>query len=157
VVEPGPSTADVDAVRSLIGREPVAAFEVVVRDGAGAPSVIRNAPLTDDGRPMPTRYWLVDRELARDVARLEAAGGVRRAEAEVDPDALAAAHRTYESERDAAVPAGHAGPRPFGGVGGTRQGVKCLHAHYAHWLAGGTDPVGEWVDASLRADVASRT
>ncbi len=41
--------------------------------------------------------------------------------------------------------AGHTGPRPFGGVGGTRQGVKCLHAHYAWLLAGGDDPVGRWV------------
>jgi hypothetical protein len=23
--------------------------------------------------------------------------------------------------------------------------VKCLHAHFAWWLAGGNDPVGEWV------------
>jgi exopolyphosphatase/guanosine-5'-triphosphate,3'-diphosphate pyrophosphatase len=27
-------------------------------------------------------------------------------------------------------------------VGGTRRGVKCLHAHYAFHLAGGDDPVG---------------
>ena len=42
---------------------------------------------------MPTRYWLVDRDLVRDVSRLEAAGGVKTAEAEVAPDALLAAHR----------------------------------------------------------------
>ena len=28
--------------------------------------------------------------------------------------------------------------RPTGGVGGTRRGVKCLHAHYAWYLAGAT-------------------
>ena len=151
-----PSAADVDAVRVLIGREPVARFEVVMRDAAGGPSVIRNAPLTVDGRPMPTRYWLVDRDLVRDVSRLEAAGGVKTAEAEVAPDALLAAHRAYEAERDAAVPAAHRGPRPFGGVGGTRRGVKCLHAHYAYWLAGGADPVGEWVDTRLGSPVGSR-
>jgi hypothetical protein len=150
------SAADVDAVRALIGREPVAPFEVVVRDAAGGPSVIRNAPFTVDGRPMPTRYWLVDRDLVRDVSRLEAAGGVKNAEAEVAPDALLAAHRAYEAERDAAVPEGYSGPRPFGGVGGTRRGVKCLHAHYAYWLAGGADPVGEWVDARLGSPVGSR-
>ncbi|HZD17323.1 MAG TPA: DUF501 domain-containing protein, partial [Actinomycetota bacterium] len=32
----------------------------------------------------------------------------------------------------------------FGGVGGTRSGVKCLHAHYANHLAGGADPAGAW-------------
>jgi hypothetical protein len=47
------------------------------------------------------------------------------------------------------VPADHVGPRPSGGVGGTRVGVKCLHAHYAWYLAGGDDPVGRWVAAHL--------
>jgi hypothetical protein len=27
--------------------------------------------------------------------------------------------------------------------------VKCLHAHYAWYLAGGEDPVGRWVDERL--------
>ncbi|HEY5860982.1 MAG TPA: DUF501 domain-containing protein, partial [Actinomycetota bacterium] len=33
----------------------------------------------------------------------------------------------------------------WGGVAGTRTGVKCLHAHYAYHLAGGVDPIGAWV------------
>jgi hypothetical protein len=81
--------------------------------------------------------------------RLEAAGGVRAAEAAVDPDELAAAHERYAAERETAIPPAHTGPRPFGGVGGTRQGVKCLHAHYAWLLAGGDDPVGRWVADQL--------
>ena len=32
-----------------------------------------------------------------------------------------------------------------GGVGGTRVGVKCLHAHLANHLAGNDDPVGRLV------------
>jgi len=34
---------------------------------------------------------------------------------------------------------------PRGGVGGTRVGVKCLHAHLANYLAGNDDPVGQLV------------
>jgi hypothetical protein len=34
-------------------------------------------------------------------------------------------------------------------VGGTRTGIKCLHAHYAWFLAGGDDPVGRWVHDHL--------
>jgi len=34
-------------------------------------------------------------------------------------------------------------------VGGTRRGVKCLHAHLAWWLAGGSDPVGAWTAGRL--------
>lgn len=142
-------------VRELLGREPLADFEVVVRDGAGWPVVIRNGPLLPDGTPMPTRYWLVGRRENLLCGRLEAAGGVNRAEAEVDAEELAAAHQRYAAERDAALPAGHTGPRPSGGVGGTRIGVKCLHTHYAYFLAGGDDPVGRWVQDHLASVSAS--
>ena len=142
-------------VRELLGREPMAAFEVIVRDAGGWPVVIRNGPLLADGRPMPTRYWLVGRHEHTSVSRLEAAGGVRRAEAEVDPEDLAEAHRRYAVEREAAIPATHRGPRPSGGVGGTRLGVKCLHTHYAWYLAGGDDPVGRWVHEQLELAGAS--
>jgi uncharacterized protein len=144
-----PSADDVATVERLLGRRPQGAFEVVVRHPDGSPLVIRNAPLLDDGTPMPTRYWLVGEPERARVGRLESEGGVGRAEREVDAEALAAAHRRYAAERDAAVPSGHAGPRPSGGVGGTRTGVKCLHAHYAWYLAGGDDPVGRWVDERI--------
>lgn len=141
---------DHEMVAQLLGRRPRGDYDVVVRDGAtGAPVVIRNAPLLDDGTPMPTRFWLVDPALNRAIGTLESDGGVRTAESDVDPDALAGAHRRYAAERDAAVPDGHRGPRPSGGVGGTRTGVKCLHTHYAWWLAGGDDPVGGWVHHQL--------
>jgi hypothetical protein len=67
----------------------------------------------------------------------------------VDASALAEAHRRYAAERDALIPEDRLGPRPSGGVGGTRHGVKCLHAHVAWWLAGGDDAVGDWVAARL--------
>jgi hypothetical protein len=136
-------------VATLLGRPPRCKFEVVVRDREGDPVVIRNEPLLDDGTPMPTRYWLVGEAESRAVSHLEAAGGVRRAAAEVDPAAVADAHRRYAAERDAAIPDGWAGARPSGGVGGTRQGVKCLHCHYAWFLAGGDDAVGRWVAEQL--------
>ncbi len=141
---------DDQAVAALLGRKPRGAYEVVVRDATGAPVVIRNAPRLDDGTPMPTLYWLVGAREREAVSRLEAAGGVKQAEADVDPVALAAAHARYAAERDAAL-ASEPAPRPAGGVGGTRRGVKCLHAHYAWFLAGGDDPVGRWVAQRLAA------
>jgi uncharacterized protein len=141
--------ADIAAVAQLLGRDPGGAFLVVVRDEAGRPVVIANEPFLRDGTPMPTRYWLVDPALRVLVGRLEAAGGVKEAAEHVDGVALADAHRRYAAERDALVPSGWHGPRPSGGVGGTRQGVKCLHAHLAWWLAGGSDPVGAWVAQRL--------
>lgn len=145
---------DVIAVADLLGREPLGSFDVLVRDASGAPLVVRNAPLLDDGTPMPTRFWLVDPSLGTRVARIESAGGVRAAEAAVDAGELQAAHDRYAAERDAAIPDEYEGPRPHGGVGGTRRGVKCLHAHYAWHLAGGDDPVGRWVATALAEDDA---
>jgi hypothetical protein len=140
---------DARRVTELLGRPPRAGFNVAVRDRAGDPVVICNHPLLADGTPMPTRYWLVSAELRAAVDRLEASGAVRRAETAVDPAALEDAHRRYAAERDAALPAGWQGPRPTGGVGGTRRGVKCLHAHLAWYLAGGDDPVGEWTASRI--------
>jgi len=140
----GATVEDRDAIRALLGREPTAEFEVVVRRHAGGPVVIRNAPFTRDGTPMPTRYWLCDPFLRDAVSRLESTGGVREAEAAVPAERIAAAHAAYAAERDALIDPGHTGPRPSGGVGGTRAGVKCLHAHLAWWLTGADDPVGEW-------------
>ncbi|MSO78910.1 MAG: DUF501 domain-containing protein [Acidimicrobiia bacterium] len=142
---------DLEAVRERLGREPLADFDVVVRDADGAPVVVRNAPFMRDGTPMPTRYWLIDPHLVHAVSVLEADGGVRSAEHDIDPVELATAHARYATARDAAISPDHAGPRPSGGVGGTRVGVKCLHAHYAWYLAGGDDPVGAWVADRLAA------
>ena len=149
------SGGDCEQVAQLLGRRPSGDFDVVVRDASGRPAVIRNAPILADGRPMPTRYWLVDEQLRRLVGRLESDGGVRAAEAAVDAAELAAAHARYRAERDAALPDDHDGLRPSHGVGGTRRGVKCLHAHYAWHLAGGDDPVGRWVAERLGPGVAA--
>jgi len=148
------TSLDVDRVTQLLGRRPQGDFSVVVRGANGDPRVVRNAPLLHDGTPMPTRYWLVDPADVAAVSRVEAAGGVNAAEAEIDPVVLEHAHATYAAERDAQVPDSHTGPRPYGGVAGTRRGVKCLHAHYASWLAGNDDPVGKWVAERLQAHLA---
>lgn len=154
---PEPSAADRTQVAELLGREPRGEFTVVRRCEDGTPSVLENAPLLADGTPMPTRYWLVDHQLRERVARLEAQGGVRQAADAVDPHVLAAAHARYAAERDALLPESHEGPRPSGGVGGTRHGVKCLHAHVAWWLVGGEDPVGDWVARRLELKRAGST
>ena len=141
--------ADIARVGELLGRLPQGQFEIVVRTKSGDPVVLRNAPFLDDGTPMPTRYWLLGEHETVIVGRLEASGGVNQAEADIGPTALEETHNRYAAERDAAIDPAHTGPRPFGGVGGTRIGVKCLHAHFGWWLAVGDDPVGQWVADKL--------
>ena len=143
------NSADNARVGELLGRIPQGQFEIVVRTKSGDPVVLRNAPFLDDGTPMPTRYWLLGEHETVIVGRLEASGGVNQAEADIGPTALEETHSRYAAERDAAIDPTHIGPRPFGGVGGTRVGVKCLHAHLGWWLAMGDDPVGQWVADKL--------
>ena len=92
------SPHDVERVTALLGRRPQGDFSVVLRDADGEPRVVRNAPLLHDGTPMPTRYWLVDPADVAAVSRLEAAGGVDTAEAEVDGTALGREHARYAAE-----------------------------------------------------------
>lgn len=138
---------DTEAVTELLGRAPQGAFEVVVRGAEGSPVVLRNFPILNDGRPMPTLYWLCGARENMLVGRLESMKGVRRSEADLGLEVINAAHDRYRIERDSVLDESDAQPlhRPTGGVGGTRNGVKCLHAHYGWWLAGGDDPVGQWV------------
>ena len=113
--------------------------------------MIRNAPFLHDGTPMPTRYWLVGADVSRRVSQLESRGGVRAAEAAVDPDVgcrrgprplrrrAGSRHRRLH----------HTGPRPVG---------RCRrHPHRREVPARALRllprrrrrPVGRWVDEQL--------
>ncbi len=133
--------ADLEAVRQQLGREPTTPFSVVARCTGGHPLVIRNRPLDADDNPFPTIYWLTCPDAVKAVSRVESEGWIARLGD--DPTiaaALAKAHRIYATERGEIIP----GAEGWGGVGGTRRGIKCLHAHYAYHLAGGDDVVGRW-------------
>ena len=152
IVDEAPTDRDREMVAELLGRSPQGEFRVVVRHvDDGSPVVILNEPILATGRPMPTRYWLLGEPERTMVSRLESRGGVHRVEDEIGLDVIARAHDAYRAERDSALPEDWTGPTPSGGVGGTRVGVKCLHAHFGWWLAGGDDPVGDWVAERLAA------
>ena len=104
--------ADRAAVEALLGRPVQGDFEVVVRHADGSPVVLRNAPLLRDGTPMPTRYWLVGEPERTWISRLEAAGGVNRAEAEVDADDAGRRPRPVRGRARRRDPAGPRRPPP---------------------------------------------
>ena len=60
-----------------------------------------------------------------------------------------------EAEADLVEARGWSGVLRSVGVAGLRDPttVKCLHAHYAHWLGTRENPVGAWVHAHLPDDV----
>ncbi len=138
------SPEDLATLEQLLRRPLAGRCAVVVRRVDGRPVVIENEPHLRDATPMPTLFWLVDRELHDAVSRLEGEGGVHRFEGLVPLEALAHAHEDYARRRREATVLTDA-VQANGGVGGTRVGVKCLHAHLANFLAGGEDPVGRLV------------
>ena len=138
---------DREIVAVQIERQPRSVVDVVARCPLHLPTVTKVPPHLDDGTPFPTTYWLTCPLATLRIGRLEAAGGVRQAAERIgnDPD-FAAAFRTamdrYEQERNALIAVDAPAHRPTGGVGGSRGGVKCLHAHYADHAAGNLNPVG---------------
>lgn len=138
---------DRQIVAAQISREPRSVVDVVARCPLGLPTVIKVPPHLDDGTPFPTTYWLTCPLASRRIGRLEGDGGVKRAEARIAADPEYAAHHEatmvrYRTERDSLIGLDAPVNRPSGGVGGTRRGVKCLHAHYADHAAGNSNPVG---------------
>jgi hypothetical protein len=142
------SPADLLVIEQLLGRPLAGRCAVVARRLDGRPVVIENEPHLRDGTPMPTLYWLVDAQLRDAVSRLESNGGVHRYEEMVDAEHLQRTHDEYARRRgEAVVRADLVAAR--GGVGGTRVGVKCLHAHLANFLVGADDPVGVLVASDI--------
>ena len=138
--------SDLELVAQQLGREPTVPFTVVARCPGGHPLVTRNRPFDADGVPFPTLFWLTCPDAVRAVSRLESAGAIAALNDRIrtDPDLGVAVERThaeYARERARDDP----DAETFGGVGGTRTGLKCLHAHYANHLAGSDDAVGAWV------------
>jgi hypothetical protein len=105
--------------------------------------VIENHPMLDDGSPFPTLYWLTCPILIKRVSTLEAEGSMADVTERLARDAslkgrLAAALDRYRTRRDSHTRIEESGGPPGGGP----ERVKCLHAHVAHELAGGDNPVG---------------
>lgn len=153
--------ADREIAERQLGRPLRGGIEVASRCPYGVVQVIANPPLLPDGTPFPTLYWLSCPLLCRSVSRLES-GDFRlrlRARMENDPgfaESLRLAERDYAEARARwaeRMGAGEACERYFarsGGIGGTsRGGMKCLHAHLAHFLAEGYNPVGAEVALEL--------
>lgn len=107
--------------------------------------MIETHPLVE-GEPFPTLYWLTCRRAIAAAGRLEADGRMREVNERLSSDAdfraaFDAANAEYVARRDALHVLEGAG----GVGGGPSDRVKCLHAHLAHELACGTNPVGKWV------------
>ena len=131
---------DLARLEQQLGRTPYPPLRVACRCVAGWPVVVEQPPVTPDGTPFPTAYWLSCPGLVHAVGVLEGEGGVKALEARLalDPELAAGFDEAMERHRTL---------RPeFGlGIGGvhSERGVKCLHAHVAFALAAPPYPIGE--------------
>ncbi len=161
-----PDELDMRVLGRQLGRPPRGRVLVASRCPFGRVQVAVTAPILDDGTPFPTLYWLTCPVLRSEVGRLEA-GDMRERLREMLRDEVVSrrleeAERRYVRERkEVAASLGMDGAEELwegrGGVGGGKSGsLKCLHSHYAHFLAGGDNPVGEAVHGELEG-VQSRS
>lgn len=151
-----PSEQEIEYVTQLLGKAPQSEFQILVRDEDSNPLVIENAPFFYDGTPMPTRFWLLPGVTYVAVSKLESAGGIKQVQDEISLEDIQKIHTLYEIGRDSLISKEYTGPKPSGGVGGTRKGVKCLHAHVANLLATGDDIVGQWALATIQMSEATK-
>jgi hypothetical protein len=133
--------SDIDRLTILLDRPPVGEFVVIRRRIDGDIAVISTFPIIGADLPMPTLFWLVDPALTKSISTLESRGIITWVRQNVPIEAIEESHSRYRTLRDSLIPPDYEGPRPYGGVAGTRIGFKCLHAHMAWHLAGGDDPV----------------
>lgn len=119
------------------------------RCACGLPQVIATHPRLEDGEPFPTLWWLTCRAMSAAVSRLESEGWMEEVNRRLASDAifrreLERSTSRYTEVRDRLEALG-VEDHPGGGPGR----VKCLHAHTAHQLATGDNPVGAQVLKAL--------
>jgi hypothetical protein len=146
-----------EVVAAQLGRRPAIEFEVAVVCPYSWPAVLSNSPLNPAGEPNPNLYYLSCPYLQKELSRLEDSGEITKLQ-----ELLARDRRMQESLGDAqrrhkrlwqslvtGNPAAKGYKAPaIAGVGNDLQ-IKCLHAHYAFYLARGGYLVGDSIAGAL--------
>jgi hypothetical protein len=162
------SSEDIQTITQQLGREPEGVQDIPVRGKDGRPIVIRVKAIVR-GKPFPSLYWLTDPILKKEIDKLEASGIIKELENTLLPqnpefkERLVQDHKSYiqsrlnhlEKEEDTAhIKEEYLQALKDKGIGGLSDynRVRCLHMHYAHYLAE-SNCIGEWMEErySLRA------
>lgn len=131
-----------------LGRPPRNPWRVARRCRCGKPQVIQTGPVLEDGTPFPTLWWLTCATLSARVGRLEATGLLRDVNRRLAEDPEFKQRLESSTTRFCEIRDGEGG-KPVRHPGGGPDRVKCLHAHLAHHLMTGDNPVGELVLVEL--------
>lgn len=169
IKERPPSSADVEAVRRQLGREPRDIVAIAHRCPCGQPDVVVTAPRLSGGTPFPTTFYATCPRLTGAISTLESSGLMGDMSARLHEDSeLAQAYR--RAHRDYLARRAVLGEVPeIAGIsaGGMPDRVKCLHVLIAHSLASGpgVNPLGDealaalprWWEAAPCANRVNRT
>jgi len=153
------SKDDLEIIEKQLGRIVSNVLNVEERCIYGYPQVIKSFPLKD-GKPFPTLYWLTCPYLVEEASKLEAQGKITEIEKIIqnDPELRMQMIRAHKEEIEKRMKILE-GELNFlskniikklkeTGIGGIKNfsTIKCLHLHYASYLVGENNPVGEIVD-----------
>lgn len=138
-LEQTPTEADLEAVRTQLGREPRGVVSIAHRCPCGCPTVVRTEPRLPDGTPFPTTFYATCPRLTGAISTLESQGLMKEMSRRLLEDEdlrwqMAQAHDDYLHRREEL-----AGVPELAGVsaGGMPNRVKCLHVLVGHALAAG--------------------
>ncbi len=150
--------ADIKVLAHQLGRTARGVKAIIRRCDKGFPQVVLNSPVLSSNTPFPTIYWLTCPLWSKEVAALENQGWIKRFQKQIAEDknfrkAVLEAQLIYRDARKKMIFLSADFPDyakdtllkvGIGGVGDFSK-IKCLHAHFAHYLATGANPVGERV------------
>ena len=142
---------DYEILKEQLGRTPGGILDIPVRDLDKRPVVLMVDPLLG-GRPFPTLYWLSHKTLHKEISKIESRGFIKHLEKTILPlrediqQQLLQDTRQYQRKRWSLLASFHdlesvSGPYKkqlqTTGIGGLKDftKIKCLHLHYAHYLA----------------------
>ncbi|HWH31957.1 MAG TPA: DUF501 domain-containing protein [Egibacteraceae bacterium] len=151
LAKPYADAGELALIEALLGRPSKARAAVAVRCANGLPAVLRCDPYDLDGNPFPTMFWLCAPLAASRIGGLESTGVMSDLTDAVREDTEFGRHNREATARFLALrdrlPGGPIPGNPT--QGGMPDRVKCLHSLYAHYLATGDNPVGEWAHQQL--------
>lgn len=174
------TASEVENIAVQLGYVPHNLVKVAAyNESTGAPTVLLLYPIgrpvvtrrnNVDLQPFPTIFWLCCPKLRSDVSTLEARGFITEfmARLQADPNAMECLERQHQEYADIRWAMLTEEDKTFViekgwqdclnqavGVAGMRnpRSVKCLHAHYSHFLGTGSggNIVGKWVQEALDA------
>ncbi|MHB0866193.1 MAG: DUF501 domain-containing protein [Thermoleophilia bacterium] len=144
----------------LLGREPAIGYKISLFCVYGWPALLRNDSFNSSGEPNPNVYYLVCPYLRRALSRLEDNGLIATLEARVaeDRDIADGVRKAQESHRREWIESAsrkqdqiinsHIAPPNIAATASDGL-LKCLHAHYAWYLAHPEYKLGRMIATEL--------